>query len=45
LPPVWGVIIVRIFMKEKIIQAKKETTRDIFSSERERNNKDGMFSF
>jgi hypothetical protein len=45
LPSVWGVIIVRIFMKEKFIQAKKGTTRDIFISEHERNNKDDLFSF
>jgi hypothetical protein len=32
-------------LKEKFIQAKKETTRDIFISERKMNNKDSLFSF
>jgi hypothetical protein len=32
-------------MKKNLFMLKKETTRDIFISERERNNKDGISSF
>jgi hypothetical protein len=45
-PLVWGVILVRIFFHEKkIIQAQKGIARDVLISERERNNKDDIFSF
>jgi hypothetical protein len=45
-PPVWGVILVRIFFHErKIIQAQKGIARDVLISERERNNKDDISSF
>jgi hypothetical protein len=42
---VWGVILVGIFHEKKIIQAQKGIVRDLLISERERNNKDGIFSF
>jgi hypothetical protein len=43
-PPVWGVILVGIFFHErKIIQAQKGIAKDVLISERERNNKDGLF--
>jgi hypothetical protein len=44
-PPVWGVILVGIFFMKEIIQAQKGIARDVFISERERNNKDGLSSF
>jgi hypothetical protein len=42
---VWDVIIVRIFHERKFIQAKKETTRDIFLLECERDNKNNLSLF
>jgi hypothetical protein len=42
---VWSVILVGIFYKRKFIQAQKGIARDVFISERERNNKDGFSSF
>jgi len=44
-PPVWGVILVRIFNERKIIQAQKGIARDVLILESERNNKDGLSSF
>jgi len=44
LPPVWGVIIFKIFLK-KISQDQKGITRGIFILDNERDNKDGLFSF
>jgi hypothetical protein len=41
LPPVWGVIIFRIFLK-KISQDQKGITRGIFILDNERDNKDGL---
>jgi len=39
------VILVGIFYEKKIIQAQKGIARDVLISEREKNNKDGLFSF
>jgi hypothetical protein len=41
----WGVILVGIFHERKFIQVQKKISRDVFISERERNNKDGLSSF
>jgi hypothetical protein len=41
----WDVILVRIFHERKFIHAQKGIVRDVFISERERNNKDGLSSF
>ena len=41
----WDVILVRIFHERKFIHAQKGIARDVFISERERNNKDGLSSF
>jgi len=44
-PLVWGVILVGIFHERKFIQVQKGIARDVFISEHERNNKDGLSSF
>jgi len=44
-PLVWGVILVGIFHERKFIQVQKGIARDVFISEHQRNNKDGLSSF
>jgi hypothetical protein len=44
MPPTWGMILIRVFMKKKLILAQIGTTRDILFRKL-RDNKDDLSSY